>query len=631
MSPPIAIAGVGAVSALGRGAAAIRAALEEGRDGIGAIARFDVSPFAPVTLGACVPGGGTSVSWSVEAALEAWRDAGSPRVAPDRIALAVGCTQPDELYAISAAVAQALDLRGPRWMVSTACTSSANAIGLGCDLLARGEADVVIAGGAEQLAPEMFAGFYRLGVLAIDKCAPFGATRGTTLGEGAGFLVLERAGNCTPWAFISGYGLASDAWHETSPEPRGEGIARAMRSCLRAAGLDASDIGYVNAHATGTAANDDAEWRGARKVLGPRADAMPVSGTKGFLGHAQAAAGALETIATLVCMRHGAIPQSLRIEGGRPGGPPDPVAEARPRAHAFDHALKSSAAFGGANAVLCLGRSPHRSPVVRRTVRVAGVGLVTTRAGQPRDELELAETAEGLELRGTDPSARLALVASIRALSDAGIRVRGELRERAGIFAGGARMPPASVAELGESIEAGGLARCSAAAFARIVLHAPAGAVSRLLALRGPTTTIADPELAGLLALAYAADWLARRDDADVLLACGIDERASDEDGEEGAAALALCAGEGEGPRVAGIASAGPQALERAIEAALSSAGLASVDARFVREAAVCAPSFSSARLAVDAVQALRDGARSALIAAAGSHISCAVVLSAGE
>src|SRR5690606_18771900 len=119
--------------------------------------------------------------------------------------------------------------------------------------------------------------------------------------------------------------------------------------------------------------------------------------------------------------------------------------------------------------------------------------------------------------------------------------------------------------------------------------------------------------------------------DADVLLACGIDERASDEDGEEGAAALALCAGEGEGPRVAGIASAGPQALERAIEAALSSAGLASVDARFVREAAVCAPSFSSARLAVDAVQALRDGARSALIAAAGSHISCAVVLSAGE
>src|SRR5690606_14018459 len=135
--------------------------------------------------------------------------------------------------------------------------------------------------------------------------------------------------------------------------------------------------------------------------------------------------------------------------------------------------------------------------------------------------------------------------ASIGALADAGVRVRGALRERAGIFAGATRMPRASLAELRASIEEGGLARCSAAAFARIVLHAPAGAVSRLLALRGPTTTLADPQLAGLLAVAYAADWLGRRDDAELLLACGLDERAAGEGGEEGAACVVLSAGEG--------------------------------------------------------------------------------------
>ena len=190
-------------------------------------------------------------------------------------------------------------------------------------------------------------------------------------------------------------------------------------------------------------------------------------------------------------------------------------------------------------------------------------------------------------------------------------------------------MPRASLAELRASIEEGGLARCSAAAFARIVLHAPAGAVSRLLALRGPTTTLADPNLAGLLALAYAADWLGQRDDADVLLACGLDERADDEHREEGAACTVLSAGEGPGPRVAGVASSGPSRMEEAVELALARAGLAptAIDARFVRSSESDAPSFTSARLVVDGVRAIREGARSALITGSGSHVSCAIVL----
>lgn len=625
MREALIVSGLGAVSALGRGVGATREALFAGRDGIASVARFDVSVFAPVHLGASVPGGGSCAAWTIEAALEAWRDAGAPEVLPERIAIAMGAAEHDAPAQLARGVAEAIGARGPRWTVSTACASSTNAIGLGCDLIWRGDADVVVAGGADQLVAEMFAGFHRLGVLSVDKCAPFGATRGTTLGEGAGFVVLERAGRRAPWAFVHGYGLASDAWHETTPEPRGEGIARAMRSSLRDAGLGPGDIGYVNAHATGTAANDDAEWRGVQKALPERA--LPISGSKSFFGHAQSAAGALETIASLICMREGLVPPTLRVEGGRPNGPPDPVAGARPRAHDFTHALKNSSAFGGANAVLCFGREPVERARRWREVRVGGVGVVRTPRGSVRDEGALAAD---VDLRASDPSARMLLRAATRALDDGGVRVRGALRERAGLFMGASRMPPTSAAEFHASIEAGGLGRVSAAAFARIVLHAPAGAVSRWLSLRGPTTTLADPELAGLLAFAYAADWLARRDDADVLLAGGVEERASEEDTEEGAACVLLRAGDGAmGPRVAGSASCGPGQVDASIDVALGRAGRTrgEVELWQVRTEATDAPSFTSARSVVDAASAIREGAGLAVVAAGGASASVAVVL----
>src|SRR5262249_39139903 len=160
-----------------------------------------------------------------------------------------GTTEGDasDIAGLATGVARALGAKGAAWCVSTACASSANALGLGRDLLLAGDADLVIAGGAEKLVPEMYAGFHALGVLAAEKCAPFGETRGTTLGEGAGFVVLERDGARVVkrvWACLCGYGLGSDAWHETSPDPRGAGIARAMTSCLGDAGLGAADVDY---------------------------------------------------------------------------------------------------------------------------------------------------------------------------------------------------------------------------------------------------------------------------------------------------------------------------------------------------------------------------------------------------
>src|SRR5262249_54328647 len=148
-----------------------------------------------------------------------------------------------------------------------------------------GIADAVIAGGSDALTEEIFAGFHNLGLLSPAKCAPFSEPPRTTLGEGAGFVVLERGDRAlrrgaSPIARISGYGPSCDAYHAAPPDPTGAGVSRAARAALAAAGLAPADIDYINAHGTGTEANDPAEWRGILAVLGDRARAVPVSATK---------------------------------------------------------------------------------------------------------------------------------------------------------------------------------------------------------------------------------------------------------------------------------------------------------------------------------------------------------------
>jgi 3-oxoacyl-[acyl-carrier-protein] synthase II len=354
MRPAIGVTGLGAMSALGTGVRAIVDAMREGRDGLREMERLDLRALHPIRFAGWlrepwVRGEPASLAaWAGAAAREAWDDASadSSSVRPERIAVVVGTSLGDEGAAtkVAEAVCEATGARGLRCTITTACASSTNAIGLGRDLLLEHDADLVIAGGAEKLVAQIFGGFAALGVLASEKCAPFGETMGTTLGEGAGFVVLERAGErpVRAHAYVTGYGLSSDAWHETSPDPRGDGMARAMIGCMRDAAIEARDVEYVNAHATGTAANDDSEWRGIQRSLGARAGAIPVSGSKGFFGHAQGAAGVLEAIATIACMREGLVPPSLRIGRGRPRGPVDPVGETgRARAGTFSTAPRA--------------------------------------------------------------------------------------------------------------------------------------------------------------------------------------------------------------------------------------------------------------------------------------------------
>jgi 3-oxoacyl-[acyl-carrier-protein] synthase II len=256
------------------------------------------------------------------------------------------------------AVAGALGLEGPRTTVANACASGATAISVGCDLLETGEADLVLAGGVDSLNRVLLNGFNSLMLVAPDGCRPFDVDRrGMTIGEGAGVLVLElearaRARGARVRAVVAGRGNSCDAHHVTAPHPEGAGLERAMRQALAASGLEPGDVGYVNAHGTGTRDNDVAEARALRALFG--GEPPPVSSTKRFFGHTMAAAGALEAIVSILALEHQVLPPNLGLRAVDPEVGFEPVREARPAR--IEAAMSSSLGFGGQNGVLLLAR-----------------------------------------------------------------------------------------------------------------------------------------------------------------------------------------------------------------------------------------------------------------------------------
>ncbi len=610
----VVITGMGAASALGTGIDAHRAALFEGRHGFRAVERFDTSAMS-ARLAATWPAwdgraqlepgrdrdlAATAAPFPLDelalaAAREAWANAGAGGDRK-RAALVLGTCFGhgfSEFSPVSERVAAGLAIEGACITLSTACSSSTNAIGLARDLLLHGHADVVVAGGADTLLREAFAGFSALGVLSVEPCAPFSEPAGTTLGEGAGFFVLERAKDAArrgarAWGSIRGYGLSADAFHETTPDPSGGGVARAIRGALLDAGWSARDVDYVSAHATGTENNDRVEWSVIERELG----APLVSGSKGHLGHTQGAAGALELVLALLAHREGCVPPTLHFRGARAGCPADPVASSTPRVAPVARGLKLSAAFGGANAVLAYEREP--SPArerARASVIVGGLGVVgPLGAHRLADVLELAATrsagarreidldAFGVDGRRLDRTARALTAAAALALPHA----RRSPPERTGLFVAGTRMPEESARRCTESIRLRGIGATSASAFARMSVNAPAGACAKALGLLGPTSTFSIGRGTGLFALALAAEWLAWREDAAAMLAGGVDDRLGAPDEAEGAACFLLERGAASDGAivVAGWGFAGPAALGDAAARAMH--GRSKVDALFV-------------------------------------------------
>lgn len=241
--------------------------------------------------------------------------------------------------------------------VPTACAAGNYSVGQGLDALRAGDADVALCGGADALSRKTFAGFYRLGAMAPDRCRPFDAEReGMIVAEGAGMLVLEPLDSALArgahiLAEVLGYGLSCDASHPTAPDR--DGVARAVRAAHRDAGITGADVDYVSAHGTGTKVNDVVETAALREVFGTRLP--PVSAIKSMLGHTLGAASALGAIACVLAMTEGFLPPTVHHERTDPECAVDCVPNVAVAAEP-DVTQNNGLAFGGNNAVLVLGR-----------------------------------------------------------------------------------------------------------------------------------------------------------------------------------------------------------------------------------------------------------------------------------
>jgi 3-oxoacyl-[acyl-carrier-protein] synthase II len=404
----IAITGVGAVTPLGNDASSTWEGLVAGRSGVDLIRAFDPSAF-PVRIAGEVkdydPSTATNpkdarkfdrnVLFSLSAAKEALADADVNGYAPERTGVIVGnciggfnelMRQHDVLrergpervspYFLanvlvdspSGQLAIELGMRGPNYAVVSACATGSHAIGEAAELIRRGDADVVLAGGTEScIHPLILAGFCSMRGLAAENgrpakaARPFDAARaGFVIAEGAGIVVLEeleaaRSRGARIYAEVLAYGASNDAHHMLQPDPESVGVADMMRAALARAGVAPEEVDYVNAHGTGTPQGDLAETRALKEVFGPHAYELAVSSTKSMTGHMFGAAGAVEAIASALAIHHGVIPPTINYETPDPDCDldyvPNEAREADVRV-----ALSNAMGLGGHNGCVLLGR-----------------------------------------------------------------------------------------------------------------------------------------------------------------------------------------------------------------------------------------------------------------------------------
>ncbi len=404
----VAVTGLGAVTPLGLDARSTWEAAVAGRSGVGFIESFDATGF-PVRIAAEVRGFDPetvvgpkdarrlerNVVLAVAAAREAWSDAAVNGIDPARAGIVIGSAiggvmgvlaQNDVLTergpsrvspwflpnvlvdSASGQVAIDLGLRGPNYAPVSACATGSHAVGEGAELIRRGGADVVLAGGTEAcMHPVILAGFCAMrGLVAEEEdptraSRPFDATRaGFVMGEGACVLVLEeleraRSRGARVYAEVLAYGTSNDAHHMAQPDPESVGVAEMMRGALESAGLAPEDVGYVNAHGTSTPQGDLAETKALKDVFGDHAYSLAVSSTKSVLGHLFGAAGAVEAMMCVLALHQGVLPPTINYRTPDPELDLDYVPNEARTAH-VEVALSNAMGLGGHNACVLLGR-----------------------------------------------------------------------------------------------------------------------------------------------------------------------------------------------------------------------------------------------------------------------------------
>jgi 3-oxoacyl-[acyl-carrier-protein] synthase II len=404
----VAVTGLGAITPLANDAPSTWRAALAGESGIDFIRSFDASEF-PVTIGAEVKDFDPTtvaspkevrkldrnVLLSLAAAKEAVADARLDGFDPYRVGIVfgsaiggiVGIMEQAEVLrerghqrisptfipsvlvdASSGQLAISLGIRGPNHAVVSACATGSHAIGEAAELIKRGDADTVLAGGTEAaMHPIILAGFCAMRALVAEEedppraSRPFDATRaGIVMGEGACVLVLEEletalARGAPVYAEVLGYGSSNDAHHMAQPEPEATGVAEMMRSALRRAGVEPERVGYINAHGTSTPLGDLAETKAIKDVFGDHAYRLAVSSTKSMMGHCFGAAGAIEAMMCVLALRDGILPPTINYRNPDPECDLDYVPNEARQAH-VDVALSNAMGLGGHNGCVLFGR-----------------------------------------------------------------------------------------------------------------------------------------------------------------------------------------------------------------------------------------------------------------------------------
>ncbi|MGJ8671040.1 MAG: beta-ketoacyl-ACP synthase II [Oceanococcus sp.] len=402
----VVVTGLGAITPLGLNVEDSWQAIKNGENGISRIDTYDVSTY-PTQIAGLVRGFDIDqymspkesrkcdsfIHYGVAASDEALRDAAIDLETTDRTRIGVhvgsgiGGIGTIEKYAtvlaergvrkvspffvpssiinmISGNISIRHGLAGPNLATVTACTTGTHCIGLSARLIACGDADVMLAGGAEAgSSPLGMAGFCAARALSQRNDAPNAASRpwdkdrdGFVLGDGAGVLVLEefehaKARGAKIYAELTGFGMSGDAYHITSPLENGDGASRCMDNALRDADLSPADIDYVNAHGTSTQAGDVAETKAIHKTFGSAAQSLPVSSTKSMTGHLLGAAGGLEAVLSVLCLRDQIIPPTINLDEAGEGCDLDYVPNQARNAR-LKTVLSNSFGFGGTNGTL---------------------------------------------------------------------------------------------------------------------------------------------------------------------------------------------------------------------------------------------------------------------------------------
>ena len=405
----VAVTGLGAITPIGNDARSTWEAAVAGRSGIDFIKSFDASAF-PVRIAAEVKGFdpasaaspkevrqlARNVLLSLAAAKEAVEDAKLEGFDPARVGVIFGTAiggfseiiEQHEVFqerghervrptfipsvladAASGQVAISLGLRGPNYAPVSACATGSHAVGEGAEIIRRGDADAILAGGAEAcMHPLILGGFCAMrGLAAEDEyppraSRPFDATRaGFVIGEGACVLVLEeleaaRARGATIYAEVLGYGASNDAYHMAAPDPESVGVAEMMRAALARAGIAPERVGYINAHGTSTPLGDLAETKAIKDVFGDHAYELAVSSTKSVTGHCFGAAGAIEAMMCVLALHEGVLPPTINYEHPDPECDLDYVPNEARRVQ-VDVALSNAMGLGGHNGCVLFGKA----------------------------------------------------------------------------------------------------------------------------------------------------------------------------------------------------------------------------------------------------------------------------------